>query len=684
MPTTKTVTIDCPHGAICGGCSEIGTPYADQLAKKTARLVRALALYPDVAASTATAPTMLRPVRGAEVIEGYRTRAKWMVGPNGELGLFARENAATSATSGGARARRGPSIDSKHRVVDIPHCRVLPEPLRETADAIRALMATAPLRGLRAIDARHIVPPTPSPSPTSLRARDTHTTTRPGVGRAAAPVVLVTLIVERSLVDTAAAHRFAEALVARAPLVGGVALGTREADAIQVLGDAPRLLLGAPFADDDVGGPRPEAAVRATFGAFVQAHRGQARVLIDAVLDALPPKHAGAEAPRVLDVYGGSGAFSLAAASVGADVELIESFAPAAQLAEDTARGRGLSVRAHAGDAGALLDDASTEPFDLVIVNPPRRGVVQRAREAIARTALQKLVYVSCEPTTLARDLAHFARSGLTLERLLPVDMMPQTTEIETVAVLRRGRPSAPRRVFEDDASLFIDKDPYEPLAPGEGTSHGLLLRVRALSGWGEAAPLEPSSFDPDSSGLCGFVRHPRLVPAWSSALTAEGASVTYLALARGITHAKGNLPTRPSRGEPRGGHAAPASRPSTSASTSPSASPVPARFRRRAVVAGHSLLQITVAREARHLVRQKLASIGHPIVGDARFGDAATTRYFQERWGLDRPFLHAHERQFVHPDTNEPIRLLSPLPADLAMLIEALGSRAKGAHQEP
>jgi 23S rRNA (uracil1939-C5)-methyltransferase len=651
--------VTCRHAAVCAGCTEIGTPYAAQLAKKTTRLVKALSFYPN-AVSTVDGATKRDDVHAASRLVGYRTRAKWMVGPDGEVGLFAREGAPTEATTEprsstpergrqtskrATRGHVGGGSDSKHRVVDIPDCRVLPSALLQTAAAVRALLATTPLPGLRAIDARHVVAPVGA--------------SRAGV--AATEQVLVTLLVDRRLADRPAAQAFAQALVAHAPVIAGVALGTRDADAIQVLGDAPVPLLGVTFADDDVGGPSPAAAVRATFGAFVQANRDQARVLIARVIAALPPR--GSEPPRVLDVYGGSGAFSLALASLGADVELIEAFAPAAALAEETARSRGLHLRAHAGDARALLEDASTEAFDLVVVNPPRRGVAREAREALGRTELGKLVYISCEPTTLARDLAHLARLGLTAERLSPVDMMPQTAEIETVAVLSRAPAPPPRRLYEDEQLLVIDKDPYEPTTPQGEHTHSLLARVRGLPGWSEAQPIH--RLDRDTSGVCLFARRADEVHGFALALGHESARKTYLALARGITHGKGTI-TSPLVEQGR---------------------PIPAvtRYRRRSVVRGHSLLEVSPQQGKKHQIRRHLASIDHPIVGDERYGDQGTARYFQERWGLDRPFLHCHRLQIVHPRTHEILALEAPLPADLEALIETLSqSRPKAAHRRP
>ena len=610
--------VSCVHATRCSGCQYLGIPYEEQLVKKGERLLRGLGAYD---ATRSLVPT---PVLGAPTVVGYRTRAKWVIGPKGEVGLYARPEPGL----GREADRRRDSPGDGHVVVDIPSCRVIPQALLDTAAALRTLLqrglsgepGDGLSRALRAVDARHAV-----------------------LGSTEA--VLVTLVVTRPAPPRDAVVAFANALQTLAPVVVGVAVSTQQHEAPQVLGDTPVPLVGQSFVPDDVG-----TEVRATFGAFVQASREQARTLVSLVAAALPTPTA---EPRVLDVYGGSGAFALALAERGADVELVESFAPAAELAESTARGRGLAVRAHAGDATALLEDAESERFDLVVVNPPRRGVARGAREALGRTRLDKLVYVSCEPRTLARDLAHFSRLGLEVVSLTPLDMMPQTEEVETVATLVRGAVAVPRVLFEDEDLLVIDKDPYEPTTPqGEHTS-SLLARVRGLPGAEHAQPVH--RLDRDTSGVCLFAKRASAVYGFAQALSAPLADKVYLALARGITHEKGNI-----------------ARPLVEAGKTMH---VTTRYRRRAVVSGHSLLEVRPLEGKKHQIRRHLASIGHPIVGDERHGDLATARYFSEKHGLDRTFLHCHRIAVVHPRTGLPLVLESALPGDLQAVLDALAS---------
>ena len=164
--------------------------------------------------------------------------------------------------------------------------------------------------------------------------------------------------------------------------------------------------------------------------AFEQVNVEVAEALRAAVLEAVP-----GQARRVLDLYAGTGEVALALARRGADVASVEADDAAVRLAEERARREGLTVRAVAGlvehEVEALL------PADAVVVNPPRTGLAAEVAAALAARSPERLVYVSCDPATLARDLT---RLGAAPERLALrcFDMFPQTSHVETLAVLRR------------------------------------------------------------------------------------------------------------------------------------------------------------------------------------------------------------------------------------------------------
>lgn len=165
--------------------------------------------------------------------------------------------------------------------------------------------------------------------------------------------------------------------------------------------------------------------------AFEQVNPEVAAALRAAVLEAAPV------APgRVLDLYAGAGETGLALASRGWDAVSVESDERAATRASERAAQGGVALRVVAGRVERCLDGLL--PADLVIANPPRAGLDAAVTALLARRAPARLVYVSCDPATLARDLkrlgAEPARLGLRC-----FDMFPQTSHVETLAVLDRG-----------------------------------------------------------------------------------------------------------------------------------------------------------------------------------------------------------------------------------------------------
>ncbi|MBW2528814.1 MAG: RNA methyltransferase, partial [Deltaproteobacteria bacterium] len=147
------------------------------------------------------------------------------------------------------------------------------------------------------------------------------------------------------------------------------------------------------------------------------------------------------------------------------------------------------------------------------------------------------------------------------------------------------------------------------------------------------------------TSGVCLFARDEGARKRWSKALARAGRLV-YLAAARGVTPAKGAI-TRELRG-------AEGSRPART------------RYRRLAIGGGHSVLRVVPERHHFHQIRRHLAAIGHPVLGDARYGHAPTNRYFEEKHGLDRSFLHLVRVELDHPVSGERLLIESPLPPDL------------------
>jgi len=603
----------CEHAERCGGCPLIGLTYEDQLMMKRGRVVQAISRYP------ALELTYTEPVLPAQPVSGYRTRAKLIVAPGGRVGLYAK---------GGG-----------HQVVDIPRCRVLSPALVAVADALRA-------RILRDEASNGPLAPLALDGPGALRAMDLRETSEGGASK-----ILVTLVVQRERAPAPDALRaVATELATEIPSLAGIAVNYHEGESPQILGGETALLHGAAQLPDRVG----KSVHLATFGSFVQAHRGQAeRVhqrLVEVARQAIASQ-GGGRPPRVLDLYGGSGAISLALAAHGAEVHLVESFAPAVESARAAAAAQGLSLSAESGDvAGALRGLVERgRTFDLVVVNPPRRGVSAAARDGLARLGAPVLAYVSCEPDTLARDLDHLVRLGYVTTTLQPLDMIPLTDEVESVAVLRRGPEAPPKIAFEDDDLLILDKAPHEPTAPQGEYVTSLLARARRIPGAERAVPLY--RIDVGTSGLVAFVKRPELERAWTEVLASPNARRIFVAAARGVTPSKGAI-VRELREEGRPQFAR-------------------TRYRRLAVASGHSVLRVIPEQGRTHQVRRHLAAIGHPVLGDDRYGHAPTNRFFEEKNALDRMFLHCVRLELDDPRTGKKMIVESPLPGDLRGVLE-------------
>ncbi len=142
---------------------------------------------------------------------------------------------------------------------------------------------------------------------------------------------------------------------------------------------------------------------------------------------------------RVLDLYCGNGNISIPLAPYAAEVFGVEGFAPSIQDAAANAEANGVE------NASFQVSDATLavrrlakrkERFDLVVLDPPRAGA--EAAAELAQLAPERIIYVSCDPTTLARDLAQLQGAGYRVARSKPVDMFPQTYHLESVTELIR------------------------------------------------------------------------------------------------------------------------------------------------------------------------------------------------------------------------------------------------------
>jgi 23S rRNA (uracil-5-)-methyltransferase RumA len=295
------------------------------------------------------------------------------------------------ALGAAGHAALGLYAEDGQRIVDTPECPVLEPGLREALAKVRTWLRGK--RGVHSVDLRRS-------SATGqlqlvLACADGQV---PGGRKAFAP------------------------LVAALPALTSIAVSKADPDRKRVMGVAPEVVWGKPILDESIGDTRYHLHP----GAFFQVDPRQAERLHGLVRAAV------GEAATVLDLYSGVGAYALMLAPGRKRVLAVEEVPQAARAAQELAP-RNVQVV-----ATRVEDLRVDEPFDVAVLNPARRGSDPAVLARIAGLA-RRMVYVSCGPETLARDLDALAAFGMRVRSVQPIDLFPQTPEVETVVALERG-----------------------------------------------------------------------------------------------------------------------------------------------------------------------------------------------------------------------------------------------------
>ncbi|MBR5134536.1 MAG: 23S rRNA (uracil(1939)-C(5))-methyltransferase RlmD, partial [Clostridia bacterium] len=228
-------------------------------------------------------------------------------------------------------------------------------------------------------------------------------------------------------------ERLVDSLKQALPMLTSVMVNINRRDTNVVLGDTSFTLYGTPYITDTLCGK----TFRLSPLSFYQVNRDQAERLYQAAADAADLT----SDDILLDLYCGTGTIGLSMAHrvkslIG--VEIVEqAVADARRNADSNGVQNARFLCADAAKAAAQLEKEGVRPT-VIIVDPPRKGCDKALIETIARMAPTRVVYVSCDPATLARDCAVFAEQGYRIEHATPVDMFPRTAHVETVALLTK------------------------------------------------------------------------------------------------------------------------------------------------------------------------------------------------------------------------------------------------------
>ncbi|HHY36857.1 MAG TPA: 23S rRNA (uracil(1939)-C(5))-methyltransferase RlmD [Firmicutes bacterium] len=381
----------CGIFSACGGCQLQHLPYQEQLEFKRRVVVESLARIGKLQGVT------VHPTLGMKDPWHYRNKAQIPLGRKGKeivAGYYAPRS---------------------HRIIGMP-----PEGCRIQHPLINKILAE-----MRRLIAKYRLTTYSEERGTGLLR---HLFVRVGKETGEAMVVLV---INGSQLPKGKA--IARELMAAVPQVVsfGISINTRQTNL--VLGDKFRLLAGKETITDYIGPFRFEISALS----FFQVNPVQTEVLYNKAVEyaALTGRE------EVVDAYCGIGTISLFLARKAKLVVGIETVGTAIRDAKANARRNGVTnVDFITGDVDRVLPDLWERGFrpDVIVLDPPRKGCAPSALDTFARIQPDRIVYVSCNPTTLARDLGYLAQRGYKVQEIQPVDMFPQTAHVECVVLMTR------------------------------------------------------------------------------------------------------------------------------------------------------------------------------------------------------------------------------------------------------
>lgn len=385
-PSPDRVEVDCPAFGKCGGCVYRHVSYEAELQYKYRRVADALERIGGLSIKP-------EPIVPSEHVDRYRNKAQYPVAPGEHrpiIGLYAARS---------------------HRVIEQRDCLLQPTVFE---DAVKAVATWAKANRVPIYDE------------TTQTGLLRHIYIRMGDGG-----VMVCLVCTSGKLPQT--EGLVAALKEAVPMLSSVMVNLNAEDTNVVLGDTCYALYGQPFITDTLCG----LTFRLSPLSFYQVNRPQAERLY--ALAAEAAELTGAE--TLLDLYCGTGTIGL---SMAHRVKTLIGVEVVPQAVEDAVRNAAengvTNARFLVADAAKAAKQLAAEGCrpDVVVLDPPRKGCDAALIETVARMAPPRVVYVSCDPATLARDLKLFAEQGYVTEKVTPVDMFPRTAHVESVVLLSK------------------------------------------------------------------------------------------------------------------------------------------------------------------------------------------------------------------------------------------------------
>jgi len=383
----------CRVNAECLGCPLIAMRYVDQKVWKRGMVLKELNTYPELADIT------VHPLLSPERLIHYRNSAKLIVaGKHSEpfLGIYRR---------------------ASHDVFDLEECPIHHPLINRVMDVVR--------RGITKLKV-------PIYNPRSKMGLLRYLVVRVSEFEQKAMVVLVTAAKGYNEI-----HHLSKFIREALPEIEVMASNINSSEGNVIFGQKDSFLTKQQYLTEQIGDIYLQISPRS----FFQVNTRGAQLIYEKVREWIAPDRR----MTVLDLYCGIGGIGLFLAGQAKKVIGIEVVEEAVADARKNARLNGFTnCRFEAGDAAELMEElAEEERIDAVVLNPPRKGCDEAVLKSVATLSPSRIVYVSCAPQSLARDLDILKKLGYVCREIQPVDMFPQTVHVENVALLEKSDKSA-------------------------------------------------------------------------------------------------------------------------------------------------------------------------------------------------------------------------------------------------
>ncbi len=385
LAETKKKKSRCPVSKKCGGCTMIDVPYEEQIRGKQKRIEDAISRFGKVE----TIIKMKNP-------NHYRNKVTSVFAPDKK-----------------GKPVCGIYRDHSHEVIPVKECMLEDRHADRIVQSVFALLPSFKIRVYDEDKGTGLI--------RYVQVRTAHKTHQ----------IMLTIVTADAMIPSR--NNFVKAILKKHPEITTIVQNINDKDTTMVLGDRENILYGPGYIEDELCGRRFCISSRA----FYQVNSIQTEKLYNIAID-----YAGLSGKeRILDAYCGIGTIGFIAADRAKEVLSVELNPESVKNAVQNAELNQLkNVRVIEADAGELMTDLADagETCDVLFMDPPRSGASEEFLRSACTMKPAKIVYVSCDPTTLERDLIYLTKHGYQMKKAVPVDMFPYTSHVECVCLMSK------------------------------------------------------------------------------------------------------------------------------------------------------------------------------------------------------------------------------------------------------